>query len=400
MFEKRLQFKDSLFYDISSWTLPLAFGVEYDELKTMPALGEKINVEKASSGKRVGGKSRYAYVFESIGYYAPRAIYRLLSHGLRIKVATKSFYNADGKKFEQGSILLPLSDQDKSVEQIEFLIDEIASKDGIDVYAFHSGLDYKGTSLGSSSFVTLKKPEMAMLVGEGFSPTDAGEVWHLFDTRFNIPLTLIPVDVFNRSSITRYNTIIIPPTVGSIQISESGKEKLKQWVQNGGVLIGLENALNWFNTVGLGKFDMKKEEEKKDPPPTRPYGSIEAFTGAQETSGAIFNVSVDLTHPLLYGYYNSTMPVFKSNNLFMEKAKSAYGNPVVFSTSSLISGYISKQNYSKLQNSAFAGVSIFGQGRIIGFTDNLCFRAFWLGTNKMLTNAVFYGPVINAASGR
>ena len=125
MFEKRLQFKDSLFYDISSWTLPLAFGVEYDELKTIPALGEKMNAGKLSSGKLVGGKSRYAYVFESIGYYAPRAIYRLLSHDLRIKVATKSFYNADGKKFEQGTILLPLSDQDKSVEQIEFLIDEI-----------------------------------------------------------------------------------------------------------------------------------------------------------------------------------------------------------------------------------------------------------------------------------
>ena len=143
------------------------------------------------------------------------------------------------------------------------------SKDGIDVYAFHSGLDYKGTSLGSNSFLTLKKPEIAMLVGDGFSATDAGEVWHLFDTRFNIPLTLIPVDVFNRSSITRYNTIIIPPTVGSIQISESGKEKLKQWVQNGGVVIGLENALNWLNTVGLGKFDMKKEEEKKDPAPRK-----------------------------------------------------------------------------------------------------------------------------------
>ena len=84
----------------------------------------------------------------------------------------------------------------------------------------------------------------------------------------------------------------------------------------------------------------------------------------------------------------------------MEKAKSAYGNPVVFTSSSLISGYISKQNYSKLQNSAFAGVSVFGQGRVIGFTDNLCFRAFWLGTNKMLMNAVFYGPVINAASAR
>ena len=125
MFEKRLQFKDSLFYDISSWTLPLAFGVEYDELKTMPALGEKINAENFPGEIVSAGKVEYAYVFESIGYYAPRAIYRLLSHDLRIKVATKSFYNADGKKFEQGAILLPLSDQDKSVEQIEFLIDEI-----------------------------------------------------------------------------------------------------------------------------------------------------------------------------------------------------------------------------------------------------------------------------------
>ena len=111
---------------------------------------------------------------------------------------------------------------------------------------------------------------------------------------------------------------------------------------------------------------MKKEEEKKDTPPTTLWID-RSITGAQETSGAIFNVSVDLTHPLLYGYYNTAMPVFKSNNLFMEKAKSAYGNPVVFSTSSLISGYISKQNYNKLQNSALAGVSIVGQGRVIGF---------------------------------
>ena len=143
-----------------------------------------------------------------------------------------------------------------------------------------------------------------------------------------------------------------------------------------------------------------QDEEKKDPPPARPYGSIEAFTGAQETSGAIFNVAVDLTHPFLYGYYNTTMPVFKSNNLFMEKAKSAYGNPVIFSSSSLVRGYIASQNYSKLQNSAFAGVSTIGQGKVIGFTDNLCFRAFWLGTNKMLMNAVFYGPIVNAASSR
>ncbi len=68
--------------------------------------------------------------------------------------------------------------------------------------------------------------------------------------------------------------------------------------------------------------------------------------------------------------------------------------------SSLLSGYISKQNYNKLKDSAVAGVSTLGQGRVIGFTDNLCFRAFWLGTNKMLMNAIFYGPLIDSTSAR
>lgn len=400
MFEKRSKFKDSLFYDISSWTLPLAFGVDYEELKAVAPLGEKVTESKMPLGKRIGGKSEYAYVFESYGYYAPRALYRLLNHGLRLKVATDPFFHPDGRKFERGAILLPVSGQEKNQDQIEFIINEIVNKDGIDVYAFHTGLDYKGASLGSSSFLPLKKPVIAMLVGDGISATDVGEVWHMLDNRFNIPVTLIPVNVFERAVLNKYTTIIMPPTTGALSISESTKEKLKIWIQNGGVLIGLENALNWINTAGLGKFEMKKEEEKKEIQKSRAYADIEEFSGAQETSGAILEATVDLTNPLLYGYYNTRIPIFKSNNLFMEKSKGAYSNPVVFAASPLLSGYISKENYSKSKESSVAGVSALGQGRVIGFTDNLCFRAFWQNTNKMLMNAIYYGPLINAAASR
>ncbi len=400
MVEKRTSFKDSIFYDISSWTLPLAFGLDYEELKSVPASIEKITEAKMPVGKRIGGASEYAYVFESYGYYAPRAMYRLLNHGLRLKVASDPFYHTDGRKFERGAIILQVAGQDKGAEQIEYLVNEIITKDGIDVYTFNTGLDYKGHSLGSPSFLPIKKPEIAMLVGDGISPTDAGEVWHLLDVRFNIPVTLIPIDVFNRTSLAKYNTIIMPPTSGSLNISDTGKEKLKTWTQNGGVVIGLENALNWLNTAGIGKFEMKKDEEKKDAVKSRAYGDISEFQGAQETSGAIFEVNVDLSHPLLFGYYNSKMPIFKSNNLFLEKAKSAYGNPIVFTTSPLLSGYISKLNYTKVKESAASGVSVLGQGRVIGFTENVSFRAFWLGTNKMLMNAIFYGPQIDSNSGR
>lgn len=401
MFEKRIQFKDSLFYDISSWTFPLAFGVEYEELKALPALGEKVTEAKLPVGKRVGGKSEYAYVFESSNYYTPRALYKMLDAGLRVKVATDPFYHSDGRKFERGAILVQVAGQDKNPEVIEYLINEITQKDGIDVYAFNTGLDYKGVSLGSGSFMPIKKPEIAMLVGDGISPTDVGEVWHVLDTRFQIPVTLMPVDVFNRAHINKYNTLIIPPTAGSFSVSDAAKEKLKTWIQNGGVVIGLENAVNWLNGAGLGKFDMKKEEEKKEgATKARPYADLEEYAGAQETSGAIFEATADLSHPLLFGYYTAKMPVFKSNNLYMEKSKNAYANPLVFTSSPLLSGYISKQNYAKIKEASVAGVSSLGQGRIIGFTDNLCFRAFWFGSNKLLMNAIFYGPIISSGSSR
>jgi hypothetical protein len=109
---------------------------------------------------------------------------------------------------------------------------------------------------------------------------------------------------------------------------------------------------------------------------------------------------VDLTHPLLYGYYNTKMPFYKEGNLFLEKSKNAYANPITYGSAPLLSGYISKQNYEKLKNSSVVGVSVLGRGRVIGFTENLSFRAFWLGTNKLFMNAIFYGSMLSEASAR
>ena len=406
MFGKITQFKDSIFYDISSWTLPLAFGLDYEELKAPPALGAKVTEASMPVGKIIGDKGKYAYAFETYGFYSPRAIYRLVSHGIRTKVATEPFYHTSGKRFEAGSIMVSLDNQDKNPDQIEVYLREIAEKDGIDLYAFNTGLDYRGVSLGSSSFQTLSKPSIAMLVegGSGFggvSPTDAGEIWHLLDQRFNIPMTCLPVALFNTANLNRYSTIIFPAG-GYNAISESAKEKLKAWIQNGGVIIGFEQALNWFTSAGLGKFDMRSlaEGDKKDPAPSKPYGDIQTATGAQETSGAIVEADVDITNPLLYGYYAGKIPMFKSNNLFMEKAKGAYANPLVYGSSPMQSGYMSKKNYPKFKNSSGIGISAMGRGRVIGFTEDLAFRAFWFGTNKMLMNAIFYGGFISSEASR
>lgn len=350
-------------------------------------------------GKMIG-KGEYAYVVEPFGYYVPRATYRLLSKNIRVKVATDPFF-ADGKKFERGTLLIHVENQEKvSAEQLQVYMKEITEKDGLDVYALSTGLDYRGVSLGSPTFLTLKKPEIAMLVDGNVSPTDAGELWHLLDTRFQIPVTLLPTAVFNSTNINRYNTLIFPEgSYGSI--SDAAKEKLKTWTQAGGLVIGFESAVNWLTTAGLAKFETKKEEDaKKENAKQKPYADIEENRGAQETSGAIFEADADLTNPLLYGYTNSKIALFKPNNIFMQKATGAYANPLSYGNAPLLSGYISKPNYAKLKNSSCLGVSALGRGRVIGFTENLAFRAFWFGTNKMVMNAIFYGPLLSNEAGR
>lgn len=402
MFEKRTQFQDSLFYDISSWTLPLAFGLDYEEYKTAPTglLGEKFDPSKRPFGKIIGGTSEYAYVFENYGYYAPRALYRLLSRGIRVKVSNGEFTHSSGKKFKAGSLLIPLGTQDKSIELIDYTIKEIASEDGIDVFAFTTGLDYSGLSLGSNNFSALREPKIAMLVGDGVSSGESGEIWHLLDTRFHIPVSLIPTDVFNRlGNFEKYNTLIISSGFYN-SFSDATKEKLRNWVQNGGVLIGLKTALNWLNASGLGKFEMKKDEKKEEESAPKPYADIAFSSGAEALSGAIFEIQADLTHPLFYGYQNSRIPVFKSGMVYMERSKNSFGNPATYTSNPLLSGYITKTSLDKLKNSSFVGSSSLGQGRVIGFTENLAFRAFWFGNNKMLMNAIFFGHTINSAAAR
>ena len=260
MFDRQLKFKDSIFYDISSWTLPLAYGLDYEEIKATPSLGEKITEAKLPTGKIIG-TGDYAYAIEPYGYYTSRAMYKLLDKKVRVKVATEVFH-ANGKTFDRGSLMIPIDNQLLTPDQIQVLIKEITEKDGLDVYAVGTGLDYTGVSLGSSSFEVARKPVIAILVDDGISPTDAGELWHLLDTRFQIPVTLIPINIFNRTSLEKYNTIIFPEGSHS-DISDKAKEKLKGWVQEGGVLIGFERALNWFTANNFGKFDVKKDEEQR-----------------------------------------------------------------------------------------------------------------------------------------
>ena len=383
MFTVQTTFKDSLFYDISAWSFNHAFGVDFAENVPLSRAGKEINdlsLRKAIVSKQ----SDYGYLMPWNEFYAPKALNSILQKGLRAKVAMKNFTNQTSN-YDYGTIFIPVQNQVLSSLELFQFLSEIASESAIDIYAVSTGLN-EGIDLGSDNFAAIKTPKVAMLVGDAISGNDSGEIWHLFDQRFDMTLTRLDLNYFSRIDISKYTHIIIP---NSSNIGKSEEEKLKTWVVNGGIIIGYKNTAKW---MANSKFiNLEFEVPKRDSIKNVSFENRSLQSGAQVIGGAIFEAKVDRSHPINFGYKNDKIALFRNSTLFMKPDKVSYNNPIQYTSNPLLNGYISRENANVIPNTIPFKAQRLGLGKVLIFTDNTNFRGFWFGTNKLLMNAVFFG---------
>lgn len=399
IFMTMTEFNDNLFYDVSTWTMPLAFNIDCENLKNTPDLGELVTGDVFPKGKIIGEKTNYAYLFRWDGYYTPRALNEILESGVIAKVTTKNFsiQTADGEQdFSYGTILIPVQIQQKSADEIYALLTKIAQRDGFDVYAVNTGLATGGIDLGSRNMQSLNAPKALMIIGEGASPYDAGEVWHLLDKRYDMSITMVEKSEFHQVQLADYNTLIlVSGSYGGLPTDE-----IKNWLRRGGVIVGFKGAINWLKMVGLLKAETKNivPERKSKDKLVMNYENMDDINGAEVIGGAIFQTEIDLTHPLAYGYHHINIPIFRTGTQFFAPSENDIATPSKYTNDALLSGYVSERNLETVNNSASILVGGVGKGRVIGFVDNTNFRAFWYGTNKLFANALFFGQTINGST--
>ena len=382
MFEKRTSFQDSLFYDVSAWTFPLAFNLDYSENVTTANAGPVITDLKPNKGQ-VSAKSNYAYLVEWHEYYTPKFLNQLLKRGIRVKGALKQF-SMNGKNYDYGTLMIPVQNQSKNAEVLYTLIQNLAKESHLTVDAVVTGLT-DGIDLGSRNFTALTQPKVALLVGDGITSYDAGEMWHLFDTRYDMTITKLDTKSINRADLNRYNVIIMPNSWSGLDDSKS--KKVQTWVKNGGTLIAYRNALRWLKRKEMANIDFKDVDVTAK---NVSFENRSNFRGAQVIGGAIFQAEIDRSHPINFGYTNSKISLFRNTTLFMKPDKESYNNPIQYTSKPLLSGYISEENLDSLANSVPLQIKPYGRGKIVAFTDNTNFRAFWYGTNRLLMNAIFF----------
>ncbi|MGF1637015.1 MAG: M14 metallopeptidase family protein [Cyclobacteriaceae bacterium] len=391
-FDRDTKFQDSLFYDISAWTFDLAYNLDFEKLnaRNVPSdlIGERVDSIKYQKGT-LEWKSNYGYAIQWQDYFAPAAIYQLQKNGVVLNAATKSFSDNRGNAFRPGTMVIPLGIQQLKGEEIYALLEKVVEKYGINVTPIETGGQIsQGVNIGSPSFLNLRKPNIALITGEGVSAYEAGEIWHLLDKRFGMNVSLISVEQLGKLNLSRYNTILMAD--GNYgQIDAQFAMNLKTWVQQGGLIVAQKKAVQWL--VGLGLSNAKISEEKSDTSTTLRYSDLEASKGRNLIGGAIFKVKLDLTHPITYGYFKDEISVFRNHKIFFSKSNQSVANPIQYTANPLMAGYVSKENLEQIKNSYGVSIASYGQGRVIGFADNHNFRAFWKGTNRLFINAIFLG---------
>ena len=391
LFEIRESYRDSIAYDITGWTMPMAFNLPYAKVASASA-GRRFDKTEAIPAGTVA-RAPYAYVFEWTGFYAPRALYRLLAAGVYAKVAQSPF-EAQGRTFDRGTIVVPVGRVYQKVDEdsIHALMQQLAQADFLEVYALESGYT-AGHNIGSSEFAPVRMPRAAVIGGAGASSVPVGDLWHLLDCQYGMPLSILPSESLGSADLARYNVLFVTGAHGDLGGPVS--DKIKAWVAAGGTLVTLEQGIRFLNRLGVSGISFKPGRRATD----IPYADIAVSVRASGIPGVILDASLDTTHPLCYGYTCDHLPVFKNNAIILEPLENGLRTPIRHpSDKVLLSGNLLPSLQDNLKATPAAVVSRLGQGRIISFTFDPNFRGVWYGTSKLTANALFWPELISGMS--
>jgi len=407
IFERAGTFADSVFYDVSAWTVSLAYGMPDHAITNgrLP-MGDRVTEVPTLESAGPVARSSIAYLMDWSNSAAPRALHAMQAAGVRAEAAFKPFTarttNGD-MSFPRGTISIPVGNQDLDPDSLHAAVTAAAREANIPVHSAVTGMSVEGIDLGSGNFMPVRAPRVLMLMGEGLASYEAGQVWHLMDQRIAMPMTKVDVTDLGRVVWSDYDVLVL--VSGDLSaLSGDRLDDLKDWIRGGGTLIAQRQAAVWATQNGLtpniaepgiGEPAENEDEDADEATARRDYADANDLEGAKGIGGSIWEADLDLTHPLGFGYQRRFLPVWRDHTYFFAPSESEYSTVAqLVDDDPWLAGYISNQNREWLRGSPSVMADQLGRGTVVLLVDNTNFRGYWRGTNKLFLNAVFFGDHI------
>ncbi|MEX0691354.1 MAG: M14 family zinc carboxypeptidase [Gemmatimonadales bacterium] len=372
------------FYDITSWSLGLLFNLGVYGSTDARALATTEDREGAEGAGDVRQAS-YAYVLDGRNTRTPAAMMQLLAAGHRVATLQQPS-RFDGQIMPGGAGIVRVGQNDESVHEA---VRAAAERYGIQVTSMQGGLPDSGfPSLGSGDWTfNLRRPVIGLFAQDGIQGYSFGWNWYTIDRQYELSHVVLRPRSLANTRLERFTTLVIPEVqAGAFReaLGEAGLARLRRWVQDGGTLIAIGAAGEWARTTfELALRNWYDTDEGKDQ---------QAFT----VPGATMQAQLDTLHWITAGYQGATLPVHvNSSRLWLPpEGPPNSGRRVIatYAASPRLSGHAWNESLERLPGKVYAYEQRVGQGRVIVFAEEVSFRAYGRGTNRLLLNGMVLGP--------
>ncbi len=385
LFEPRSRLSDSVTYDITAWSLPYVYGLTAYASKDKMSGAGSVAVTRT---KVINKETEYGYVLPWAGVRSVKAVGQLLQKGILLRYAEEPF-EINGNKFDRGAVIILKTANKKWGATLFATVREVANAGNVQLFAVTGGMVDKGFDFGSDKVHPLKAPRVVLATGDAVSATASGSIWHFFEQELDYPISQVLVTDIDRLNWNNVDVLIMPDGNYRFLSDKEDMEAFKAWVNRGGRVIAMENAVAQLAKADWG-IKPKKAEETKD---TGAYSSLKTYKEREReavsggTPGSIWKVTLDNTHPLAFGYPDHYFTLKQDDNIY--EFMSNGWNVGVIKKENQVAGFVGSGLQAKLKDGLLFAVQSMGNGSVTYLADNVIFRSFWENGKLMLCNAVF-----------
>ncbi len=375
------------FYDITAWSLPLLYGIEgFLSTDGRSVSAERVEEEAAPERAASIPRAQYAYLIDGTQATGLPALLHLKKEGYRVAMLQKPT-RIEGTDFAAGTGIVYAGQADATVHDS---VNDVADRFDLSVAAVNTGMaEGDHPSLGSGDVIYLQDVSIAMLAEMPVQPYSFGWAWFTLDQQYKMPVSMLRVSSLSGADLSEYDTIVVPEIYGTGAVEriagEDGLDRLARWVRDGGTLVTIGSGTELARHLELTQLRSWYDEEEH------------ADSLRVSVPGAMVATSLDRNHWLTAGVPDGFRGLVNSNRLYLrpEGAPSAARRAgVTYATGDAFaySGHMWEESVERLPGAVFAYEERSGSGRVISFAEDVNFRAYYRGGNRLFLNAVLAGP--------
>jgi zinc carboxypeptidase len=390
---------DPEFYDITAWSLPLAYNV-----RTWVAAGEvpegRPLPDSVAGGIR--GEGDLGWLVPPQGVASYRLAAALQRRQIRFRVALAPF-TGGGVSYPAGTLFVP---RRANPDHALAVLQELLQADSLFAQAVSSSYELKGLSLGSSEMTAVRPVRVGLVSGDGVDATSFGFLWYLLDRQIGVDYDRLDLAQLRNVGLSDFDVLILPNGSYDDRINDRLKETLDAWIKAGGELVAIGDAVTWLQDKDLTsikrwqppKSDDKEESKPEDPEASEPAVEKQLAQRPIFTPGAVVATRMQPQHPLTVGLTAAPDVLYEGTMVLKTTGDPRQDVLVALDDSPVVAGFAWPEAEQRLSGALLVGTESRGRGSVVLFAEDPAYRLFWRATTPIFLNALLYGPSSGLAS--